>query len=257
MTDAPDPLRILHLTDPHLFATPLGKLRGTVTRASLLAVLAHYEHSEWQADCVAMTGDTVQDDSLAAYQQFRRLMLPLGLPVYCVPGNHDVTDRMQHALAGPPFSYCEAVRLGQWLVIGIDSCNPGQAGGLVSDPELQRLEQNLRETDARYVTVCLHHPPVKVHSRWLDSVGLDNAAALLAVIAASKKVRLVLFGHVHQAVEVDYGRTRIIGTPSTCAQFKPHSDEFAVDENPPAYRRVELFHNGDVSTELVWVGGEM
>ena len=46
---------------------------------------------------------------------------------------------------------------------------------------------------------------------------------------------------------------RILGTPSTCRQFKPHSDDFAVDDKPPAYRRISLHENGDVETELIWV----
>jgi len=33
----------------------------------------------------------------------------------------------------------------------------------------------------------------------------------------------------------------------------PGSDEFALDDKPPAYRRIELSADGTVSTELVWV----
>jgi Icc protein len=47
---------------------------------------------------------------------------------------------------------------------------------------------------------------------------------------------------------------QIIGTPSTCRQFKPGSDKFAVDERPPAYRRIYLHADGQFETELVWVG---
>ena len=38
-----DPVRVLHLTDPHLFADIAGDLRGTVTFDALQQVLAHYE----------------------------------------------------------------------------------------------------------------------------------------------------------------------------------------------------------------------
>ena len=63
-------VRILHVTDPHLFADPASSLRGTVTHATLAKVLAHYLQSDWQADLIAMTGDVVQDDSAAAYDRF-------------------------------------------------------------------------------------------------------------------------------------------------------------------------------------------
>ena len=72
-------------------------------------------------------------------------------------------------------------------------------------------------------------------------------------IGASTKVRLAIFGHVHQAYDNTHNGIQIVGTPSTCRQFKPHSDEFAVDDRPPAYRRIELFADGHFSTELIWV----
>ena len=46
---------------------------------------------------------------------------------------------------------------------------------------------------------------------------------------------------------------RLLATPSTCAQFLPHSNEFAVDGRPPAYRRLTLQPDGTLDTEVVWV----
>ena len=66
-------IRVLHLTDPHLFADPDGELRGTNTQVSLARVLAHYQASDWNADRVVMTGDIIQDDTAEAYQRFRDL----------------------------------------------------------------------------------------------------------------------------------------------------------------------------------------
>ena len=45
----------------------------------------------------------------------------------------------------------------------------------------------------------------------------------------------------------------LLATPSTCAQFLPNSDEFAVDPRPPAYRTFELRADGSLLTEVVWV----
>ena len=102
--------------------------------------------------------------------------------------------------------------------------------------------------------VCLHHPPLTVGSQWLDSVGLQNAAEFLALISRCANVRVAIFGHVHQNVDVLHDSIRIIGTPSTCRQFKPGSDEFALDDNAPAYRRISLAADGTIEEELVWLG---
>lgn len=247
------PVRVLHVTDPHLFAAADSSLRGTVTQSTFTAVLDHYRESGWIADLVAMTGDVIQDDTAAAYDRFISLIDPLGLPVYCVPGNHDVRPLMRAALSRPPFYYCDAVTIGNWLLTGIDSCLDEDAGGRVSNHEMARLEAQLSNTTADHVAICLHHPPLAMGSHWLDQVGLKNAEDFLALIAQCGKVRVALFGHVHQEFDELYESIRIIGTPSTCRQFQPGSDEFALDEKPPAYRRVELFADGSVDAKLIWI----
>jgi Icc protein len=246
----------LHLTDPHLFADTAGDLRGTVTYASLRAALDHYRHNEWRADIVISTGDLIQDDSAGAYRHFCELLGALALPVYCVPGNHDVRAVMQEVLADHQFNYCASIEHGNWLIASIDSCVDGKAGGHIAATELDRLDAEISRSGMPHVMVCLHHPPVQMGSKWLDSVGLTNADEFLARASASGNVKLALFGHVHQPCEAEHGGITILGTPSTCRQFTPRSDTFAVDDNPPAYRRVNLYADGRFEHELIWVNDE-
>ena len=85
-----DIVRVLQITDPHLFAEADNNLRGTVTADTLNAVVDHVLEQRWPADFVVLTGDLVQDDSAGAYNQFKTIMGRLGMPIYCLPGNHDV-----------------------------------------------------------------------------------------------------------------------------------------------------------------------
>jgi Icc protein len=247
------PVRVLQITDPHLFADPSGSLRGVVTYDSLQQVLADYHRRSWVADLAIVTGDLIQDDTREAYHHFRDLFGGLGLPVHCVPGNHDVREVMREALASPPFHYCKSAKHGDWLITGIDSCIDGEAGGQVSADELHRLAGILEATDAKHVAVCLHHPPLPMGSRWLDTVGLANGDEFLDLVGSAGNVRLAIFGHVHQAFDTSAGGVRVIGTPSSCAQFLPKADTFAIDERPPAYRRFELWPDGRFDTELIWL----
>lgn len=239
-----------------MFADSESSLRGTVTHSSLNRVLQHIADSSWPADLVAVTGDLIQDDSRAAYDRFCELMSGFDLPVYCVPGNHDVRELMRDALSEDPFHYCASVEVNNWLITGIDSCLAGDAGGRVDDDEMQRLAKELEETAAEHVLICLHHPPLPVGSKWLDQVGLRNGEEFLRMIAQPGNVRAAIFGHVHQAFSEEYDSIRIIGTPSTCRQFKAGSDEFALDDNPPGYRRLSLHADGSIENELVWLEPE-
>lgn len=243
----------MHFTDPHLFADTSESFRGTVTHRSLAGALDHYLDSGWQADLVTCTGDLIQDSSAEAYERFTAQAERLDLPVHCVPGNHDVRDLMQRAVGTPPFFYCDATEIDDWLIIGVDSCKTDRAGGAIDDAEYDRLDAAIDASDAHHVMVCLHHPPVVMGSKWLDTVGLDDPDVFYDRVGASGKVRLAIFGHVHQAYDDTHHGVRILGTPSTCRQFKPHSDDFAVDDKPPAYRRISLHGNGDVETDLIWV----
>lgn len=251
-----DPFRVLHLTDPHLFAEPDGELRGTATHASLARVVSHAKADAWQADLVLATGDIVQDDSAGAYRRFRELLGDFGAPVYCVPGNHDVRELMREELSAAPFHYCENIEAGNWLIVNLDSCVEGEVYGRVSDAGLTSLAEAIDTTTAENVLVCLHHPPVLMNSRWLDSVGLRNRQQFLQSLASSTRVRLLLFGHAHQDYEGVHDGVRILGTPSTCRQFLRHSEIFAVDDNPPAYRRLNLYTDGRFEHELIWVNDD-
>ncbi len=243
----------MHLTDPHLFADADGDLRGTVTQDSLQRVLDHYQAGDWRADRVLITGDLIQDDSAAAYDRFRELFLPLNMRMHCLPGNHDIRDLMRPVCNRPPFSYCAKEEIRDWLLIGLDSCIKGDAGGEVAANELERLDNIVSETSAKHVMVCLHHPPVPMGSKWLDTVGLKNGEELLERLQAIGRVRLLLFGHVHQPYDAEHYGIQVIGTPSTCSQFRPGSDDFAIDDRPPAYRRITLQSDGSSESELIWV----
>jgi Icc protein len=246
-------IRVLHLTDPHLFADADGDLRGTVTQDSLQRVLDHYEAGDWRADRALITGDLIQDDSAEAYDRFRELLLPLNMRMHCVPGNHDIRDLMRPICGRPPFSYCAKEEIHDWLLLGLDSCIKGYAGGEIAPEEFDRLDQIISESLAKHIMVCLHHPPIPMGSTWLDTVALKNGEELLERLQAAGRVRLLVFGHVHQPYDAEHLGIQIIGTPSTCSQFKPGSDDFATDDRPPAYRRITLNGDGSSGSELIWV----
>jgi len=245
-------VRLTHFTDPHLYGGEHETLRGIATLPALRQALAHAQGREWPPHALLVTGDLVQDDP-AGYAQFRRVFAPLGLPVWCLPGNHDVPQAMQRELAGAPFVLGGHVDVGRWRVILLDSCLPGAASGALSPAALAQLESALAGAPGRHCLVCLHHHPVPMDSRWLDRVGLANPLDFFRVLDAHRNVRAVLWGHVHQAYDGLRREVRLLATPSTCAQFLPHAEEFAVDARPPAYRTLELRADGSLLTEVVWL----
>jgi len=60
-------------------------------------------------------------------------------------------------------------------------------------------------------------------------------------------------GHVHQEFDGERNGVRLFSTPSSCAQFVPKSDRYALDSRPPAYRRFDLHDDGRIHSEVRWV----
>jgi len=244
-------MHILQITDPHLYGNASGNLRGVETDSSLRNVLdsALVETAGYAA--IVVTGDIVQDDT-AGYLRFKSILGNLRTPVLCIPGNHDQPEVMRRSLTEEPFQYCGTRRLGDWQLILLDSYDPGQTSGKLGLQELERLDTALASSPA-HALVCLHHHPVDMGSRWLDGIGLNDAAAFWRIIDSHRHVRGIAWGHVHQAYDGMRNGVHLFATPSTCAQFLPRSDLYAVDSRPPAYRLFDLHSDGRIHSEVRWI----
>lgn len=245
-------IRLVQYTDTHLQADPAASLRGKATYPALRVTLAHAEHHFPAADAVLLTGDLVQDDP-GGYALIRETFQHSRVPVLCLPGNHDIPTAMHEALAEAPFQVGGHAVLGNWLVVLLDTWMEGSAGGLLGAKKLAALDELLARHAERHALVCLHHHPISMQSRWLDSVGLMDADAFRGLIERHLNVRGVLWGHVHQALDRLIKGVRYMATPATCVQFLPRNDQFATDERPPGYRTLELMPDGSIATEVVWV----
>ncbi len=243
-------MQVLQITDPHLYGHASGNLRGVETDSSLRNVLDQALPGDFAA--ILVTGDLVQDDP-SGYLRFKSIMGNLQKPVLCVPGNHDEPEAMRRSLDGAPFRYCGTHAFGDWQFVMLDTYDPGHVGGRLTPAELARLDADLSKSSA-HALVCMHHHPVAMGSRWLDSIGLANAEDFWRVIDAHSQVRGVAWGHVHQVYEGERNGVRLFATPSTGAQFLPHSDRYAVDLRPPAFRLFDLRADGEIHSQVRWVG---
>ncbi len=243
-----DSLRVLQFTDTHLYADPDKRLLGVQTQRSLedCVQLARAQHR--QTDLVILSGDLVHDCSEAGYLRLRDTATGFGCPVCVLPGNHDDPAKLTALMGGAPVISGGTFRQSSWQVICLDSSVPASDAGNLDPVQLNRLEQQLARTPETFTLVTVHHPPVAIGSAWMDRIGLRNAAELFAILRGHDRVRAILCGHIHQELDTEHQAVRVLGTPSTCAQFKPRDDEFGVDSLPPGYRWLLLHANGEFET---------
>lgn len=177
-------------------------------------------------------------------------------------------------VAGEPYGELGARQLGE--LRGLLS-QLSAAAGAASAPTLEA-----RPMQPRYVLVCVHHNPLPTGARWMQDIGLRDGAELLSTLQQFDCARAVVHGHIHHQFERAVGRDRIddhefesevidarvdhqverqgrgspavLGTPSTCVQFAPHSEDFAVDARQPGYRWFRLHADGSFETGVERVG---
>jgi 3',5'-cyclic-AMP phosphodiesterase len=247
-------IKILQITDTHLFADSSGTLLGLNTEQSLRAVIASARKMHPSTSLVLATGDLTHDGSTQAYHRFLALMERFELPVYCLPGNHDEAVKLASIANTGHCITTDHARHGSWQFIFLDSTVPGSEGAHFGATTLQQLQQRLESAPDLHTLVCLHHQPVPMGSDWLDTMALDNAADFFAVIDRHPQVRGILWGHVHQAMHIQRNAVQLMSAPSTCIQFLPGSSQFAVDVTPPGYRWLELHPDGVIKTGIERIG---
>jgi Icc protein len=141
-------------------------------------------------------------------------------------------------------------RVGGWDLAFLDCTVPGHEYGRIGPDRLAALEDIMGQ-ERLPLALFLHQHPVPVRSAWLDRIGILDGAELISLRQRHPRLRVVAFGHVHQAFAARVHGCRLLGAPSTCVQFLPGRSHFAIDPIPPGYRSIELFRNGEVSTRVM------
>ncbi len=245
------PLHIVQITDFHLLADPARTMMGIDTEQSFLSVLDLVRRNHDDIALFLLTGDLVQNPTPAAYRRLRERLDALPAPCYCLPGNHDETGLIRQFLLGGNVAFQSQILLDGWQIICLDSTIPKDAGGCLAQGQLALLEAKLGEKPGLHALVCLHHSPLPTGAAWLDTMKLANDAEFIALCQRFPQVKAVVYGHIHQAMDVGRNGLRLLGCPSTCFQFKPDSEDFALDFLPQGYRWLDLYPDGGIETEVV------
>jgi Icc protein len=98
----------------------------------------------------------------------------------------------------------------------------------------------------------MHHHPVSVNSKWIDEMILKDAGHFNKIVQTNKRIKAVLFGHIHQVFEKEINGTFYASAPATCYQVQSNTEKFSIERVSAGYRLIEL--DGDkFSSKVVWV----
>jgi 3',5'-cyclic AMP phosphodiesterase CpdA len=214
-------------------------------------------------DAVVITGDLTDFGRAAEYAHLQRLLAPLPMPVYLMPGNHDDRDQLRasfpaHTYLGRDGFIQYTVRVGALRLIALDTCVPGQSHGALCAQRIDWLAAQLDQCGDEPVVVAMHHPPFETLIGHMDEIGLvEGADALEALIARHPNVERVICGHLHRAIDVRFGGSIASTSPSpahqVCLDLAPDAPSAWVLE-PPGFRVHAWSDQGRLVTHLAPCG---
>ncbi|WP_159565742.1 3',5'-cyclic-AMP phosphodiesterase [Budvicia diplopodorum] len=249
--------RVLQITDTHLFAGADETLLGINTQKSFQAVLNAIAEQGHDYDLIVATGDLAQDHTLAAYNCFATGIATLKAPCVWLPGNHDFQPAMVDAMAAADILPSKQVLLGDdWFLILLDSQVLGAPYGELSEYQLDWLDRSLSQYPDRHALILLHHHPLPSGCTWLDQHSLRNGHVLAEVLNKHPKANTLICGHIHQDLNLDWNGRRVLASPSTCVQFKPHCTNFTIDDLAPGWRYLDLYSDGSIETTVCRLDGD-
>ncbi|EQD50611.1 Calcineurin phosphoesterase [mine drainage metagenome] len=245
------PIRLVQLSDFHLIGDPESTLdSGIAPEPRLKRVLAALAE-ENRPDLLLVTGDLAHRGSAPVYDRIAESLAAFGIPWYVIPGNHDDPGLLRRRLG--PELMPEAIQIGAWRILLLDSTVAGAPSGEIGARALARLGESIAGNRVPHTLIALHHPPLATGTSWLDAIGLTNSEAFLAHLAAAQGVRGVLFGHLHQDFEAARDGIVYLGCPSTAMQFPRGSPSPVLDPSRGGWRSLELHASGRLASQVHWV----
>ena len=231
-----DTLYFVHLSDTHFGSTKSYLLNGVNTHDQAVKVIDSINALPHPIDFIIHTGDIVDLPEPDSYRLAAKSLAGLKNPLfYFVSGNHDKNEALLSHFKLPTgiervspnnLSYSFTVKDSKFLVLdarGPDSIDPR---GLLSDESLAFVEKELAKA-WQHLIVFLHFATLPLKSKWLDShMLIQNGEALHKLLVGAKaKTKTVLYGHIHQSLQIMRDGISYITAPSTCYQLHANPED--------------------------------
>ncbi|MFF5205663.1 metallophosphoesterase [Streptosporangium sp. NPDC000396] len=224
-----------HLSDTHIDGTPRSADR-------MRAVMDYLNGLPYDLEAVLVTGDIADHGLVSEYEEARKL-LGSRHPVLTCPGNHDVRAAFRQVLLDEPATQDPINRAyhtpGAVFAL-CDSSIPGQDDGHLAEETVTWLEALLGETaDDVPVFIAFHHPPVALHSPFLDAIRLNGEQRLAELVTRHPNVAAVLCGHAHTPAATTFAGRPLLVAPGVASTLRlpwEHgpSDDYVDYRLPPA-----------------------
>ncbi len=219
---------LCQISDLHIKAHGKKSYRVVDTAESLRRCVTQVNQLKQRPDAIVFTGDLVDFGLAEEYAMLRELLVPLQMPYYLLPGNHDERQALRAAFpdhgylqqgnAAPDARIEYVIEDHPVRIVALDTVIPCSSNGALAPASLLWLDEVLSAQPQRPTVIVMHHPPFKTGIGHMDQIGLAEPQALEAVVRRHPQVERVLCGHLHRAIQVRFGGTLASTCPGVAHQ---------------------------------------
>lgn len=215
---------VAQITDFHCYATGAPPLYGCDNNANVARVVARLNALSPRPDVVIATGDLAADARPGEYEALDALLAPLEIPLYVLPGNHDLREPLRAAFAGrygvenDGAAYVRTVVDDYALrLVALDTTVAHYHNGAVPEEQARWLDATLAAAPDHLTLVFMHHPPFDTGIWWMDAMGiLEGLDALAEVVRRHPQIVAMVAGHQHRTIHAAFAGVPAIVCPAIC-----------------------------------------
>jgi len=203
------PFTFAQISDSHI---GFNKPPNADARATFREAIAKVKALPQQPDFIIHTGDVTQLSRDEEFDDAEQMLKATGLPVFWVPGEHDMLDpeggkaflsRFGKGSKGSGWYSFDHRGVHFVALVNVADLKPGGMGNLGAE-QLKWLKADLAgRSSSTPIVVFAHIPLWTVYAEW--GWGTDDAAEALKLLARFGSVT-VLNGHIHQITQKVEGR---------------------------------------------------
>ncbi|MEL6538080.1 MAG: metallophosphoesterase [Bacteroidota bacterium] len=239
--------RIVQISDLHLLKLRYEVNKGVPPGETLRSILREVSRLDPFPEAIILSGDISDAGFVDSYYLLDRIMMPLEVPYYWIPGNHDdatVMSQMEKQLSVEKDKFFQ---LGGRNIILLNSAIPDEMYGQLSKRDLDMLNRQLKEYSEYPSLIFVHHHPVYVMDK-LEPYKLLNADDLFDILDEQPRVEAVFYGHVHVVKETIHRGVKYLSCPPAIFHYS-EIDRYS-RYSLPGFRLIEWEEGGELKSSV-------
>lgn len=246
---------IAHLSDFHVFAGPKPDLVRPDIVQVMEKIVADVAAFRPRIDACMLTGDLAGNAVPEDYQLLRKLLVPLPMPIFAIPGNHDARAPFRAAFQDilpfedGPFLHYET-KFEDIRILALDTLIENGVGGALCPERLDWVRRKLAVPYDGIIYLLMHHASYISGVRYLDGIDLiEGREEFGQIIAASENKPRILCGHIHRPSVTRWNGAfaMVGGSPAFTVELDlaGGEEEPALENAPYSYFIHHLDRSGD------------